>query len=142
LPFELASNEKYYLNQLTKVGLVDGNENDIETLLAAVYEADQLLNFPSPEVQKADGMVNFYAQGNLVIHCHDGGSRSVTVAALYLYYKFFIQTETTFQEVYKSIICLRWNRTMNHHPTQGICENAYQVLNTYEALFPKPILKK
>ncbi len=142
LPFELASNEKYYLNQLNKVGLVDGNENKIETLLAAIYEADQLLNFPSPTTQKADGMVNFYAQGNLVIHCHDGGSRSVTVAALYLYYKFFIHTDITFQEVYRSIICLRWNHTINHHPTQGICENAYEVLNTYEALFPEPVLKK
>jgi hypothetical protein len=142
LPFELSNNEKYYLNQLNKVGLVDGNENKIETLLAAVYEADQLLNFPSPEAQKADGMVNFYAQGNLLIHCHDGGSRSVTIAALYLYYKFFIHTDIIFQEVYRSIICLRWNRSMNHHPTQGICENAYEVLNTYQALFPEPVLKK
>ncbi|WP_160127682.1 protein-tyrosine phosphatase family protein [Kordia antarctica] len=141
LPFPLASNEKYYLNQLAKVGLVDGNENDMMTLVSAVFEADQLLNFPSPTKQKDDGMVNFYAQGNLMIHCHDGGSRSVTITALYLYYKFYVNTDTTFQQVYKSIICLRWNYSTNNHPTQGICENAYEVLNTFEALFPEPIRK-
>lgn len=141
LPFELAPNEQYYLNQLDKVGLVDGNENNINTLVAAVLEAEQLLNFPTPTQQKADGLVNFYAQGNLVIHCHDGGSRSVTVTALYLYYKYYVHTDIPFQDVYKSIICLRWNHSVNNHPTQGICENAYEVLNTYEALFPKPILK-
>ena len=141
LPFDLASNEKYYLNQLTKVGLVDGSENEIKTLIAAVYEADQLLNFPSPETQKADGMDNFYAQGNLVIHCHDGGSRSVTIAALYLFYKFFATTDVGFQDVYRSIICLRWNYTVNNHPTEGICKNAYELLNKYEALFPEPVLK-
>jgi len=113
----------------------------MKTLVAAVYEADQLLNFPTPETQKADGMENFYAQGNLVIHCHDGGSRSVTIAALYLYYKYFIATDITFVQIYKSIICLRWNYTVNNHPTEGICKNAYEVLNTYEALFPEPIRK-
>ncbi|WP_053002420.1 hypothetical protein [Kordia jejudonensis] len=142
LPFQLAENEKYYLNQLDKVGLVDGNENDINTLVAAVLEAEQLLNAPTPTQQKADGMVNFYAQGNLVIHCHDGGSRSVTVTALYLYYKYYATTDISFQDVYKSIICLRWNHSVNNHPTQGICENAYEVINTYEALFPEPIRKK
>ncbi|WP_298420622.1 hypothetical protein [uncultured Kordia sp.] len=142
LPFKLADNEKYYLNQLDKVGLVDGNENDINTLVAAVLEAEQLLNFPTPTQQKADGVVNFYAQGNLVIHCHDGGSRSVTVTALYLYYKYYVTTDIPFQDIYKSIICLRWNHSVNNHPTQGICENAYEVLNTFEALFPEPILKK
>lgn len=142
LPFELASNEKYYLNQLAKVGLVDGNENDMMTLVAAVLEAEQLLNFPTTIQQKADGIVNFYAQGNLVIHCHDGGSRSVTIAALYLYYKYYVTTDVPFVEVYKSIICLRWNHSINNHPTQGICENAYEVLNTFEALFPEPIRKK
>lgn len=141
LPFEKAPNENYYLNQLNKVGLVDGNENDVMTLVAAVLEADQLLNFPSTTQQKADGMVNFYAQGNLVIHCHDGGSRSVTITALYLYYKYYVNTDIPFVEIYKSIICLRWNYSSNNHPTQGICENAYEVLNTFEALFPEPIRK-
>jgi len=142
LPFELVNNEAYYLNQLDKVGLVDGNENDIMTLVAAVLEAEQLLSFPTPTQQKADGVVNFYAQGNLLIHCHDGGSRSVTVTALYLYYKYYVTTDVPFQDIYKSIICLRWNHSVNNHPTQGICENAYEVLNTFEALFPEPIRKK
>ena len=141
LPFETTSNESYYLNQLSKVGLMDNNENDIMTLVAAVLEAEQLLNFPSPTQQKAAGMENFFAQGNLVIHCNDGGSRSVTVIALYLYYKYYVNTNVSFVEIYKSIICLRWNHSVNNHPTQGICENAYKVLNTFEALFPEPIRK-
>ncbi|WP_298516575.1 hypothetical protein [uncultured Kordia sp.] len=141
LPFELAANETYYLNQLNKVGLTDDNENDMMSLVAAVLEAEQLLNAPSPTQQKAAGAVDFYAQGNLVIHSHEGGSRAVTVTALYLYYKYYIQTDVSFVDVYKSIICLRWNKTINNHPTQGICENAYKVLNTFEALFPKPVRK-
>ncbi|MFK7750554.1 MAG: hypothetical protein AB8B65_19335 [Kordia sp.] len=141
LPFEKASNENYYINQLSKVGLVDGKENDMMTLVAAVLEAEQLLNFPSTTQQKTDGMTNFYAQGNLVIHCHDGGSRSVTITALYLYYKYFVNTDIPFVNVYKDIIALRWNHCPNHHPTQGICENAYEVLNTFSALFPEPIRK-
>lgn len=141
LPFELASDQKYYLNQLSKVGLMDSNENEMMTLVAAIQEADQLLNFPSPTQQKESGAENFYAQGNLVIHCQDGGSRSVTIAALYLYYKFYINTDIPFEAIYKSIIALRWNFSVNNHPTRGICENAYQVLNTFEALFPEPIRK-
>jgi len=141
LPFDLAKHEKYYLNQLSKVGLTDTNKNDMMTLVAAVLEAEQLLNTPSTAQQKANGASNFYAQGNLVIHSHEGGSRSVTVAALYLYYKFYTHTNISFLDIYKSIICLRWNKSINNHPTQGICENAYEVLNTFEALFPEPIRK-
>jgi hypothetical protein len=141
LPFELASDEKYYLNQLSKVGLHDSNENEMLTLVAAVQKVEELLYAPSPTQQKEAGAKNFIAQGNIVIHCHDGGSRSVTVAALYLYYKYYITTDIPFEAVYKSIIALRWNFSINNHPTRGICENAYQVLTTFEALFPKPILK-
>ncbi|MEM6721924.1 MAG: hypothetical protein AAF611_21530 [Bacteroidota bacterium] len=141
LPFTKAENEEYYLNQLSKVGLTDSNENDMMTLVAAVQEADQLLNFPSPTQQKADGMTSFYAQGNLLIHCEDGGSRSVTIAALYLYYKFYIDANIPFEDIYKSIIALRWNFSINSHPTKGICENAYEVLNTFKTLFPTPVRK-
>ncbi|EDP95803.1 hypothetical protein U8527_11820 [Kordia algicida OT-1] len=141
LPFQLADDEHYYLNQLGKVGLVDGNENDMMTLVAAVQEVEQLLNAPSPTKQKANGVKNFFAQGNLVIHSKHGGSRSVTIAALYIYYKYYVNTETSFEMIYKNIICLRWNYATNNHPTQGICENAFKVLNTYEALFPEPIRK-
>ncbi|AXG71653.1 hypothetical protein KORDIASMS9_03910 [Kordia sp. SMS9] len=141
LPFDKAANENYYLNQLRKVGLANNNENEINTLVAAVLEAEQLLNFPSPTQQKADGKTDFYAQGNLVIHCDDGGSRAVTVAALYLYYKYYVQTDVPFVDVYKNMIALRWNHSVNNHPTQGICENAYEVLSTYAALFPEPIRK-
>jgi hypothetical protein len=133
---------------LSKVALVDGNENKMMTLVAAIYMADQLLNFPSLAEQTnetptnpGDPMVNFYQQGNLLIHCHDGGSRSVTITALYIYYKFFVG-KYTFQEVYQQVICARYLEATNHVPTQGICENAYKVLNTFEALFPEPVVKK
>ena len=133
---------------LSKVGLVDGNENNKMTLVSAIYMADQLLNFPSlvhqieeTKTNPGDPMTNFYQQGNLLIHCHDGGSRSVTITALYIYYKFFVG-QCTFQEVYQEVICARYLEATNHIPTQGICENAYEVLNTFEALFPVPVVKK
>lgn len=142
LPFELAEDEHYYLNQLEKVGLVDGNENDITTLITAILEVEQLLNAPTPKMQKAADVKNFVAQGNLLIHSKHGGSRAVTIVALYIYYKYYVNTDTTFETIYKNIICMRWNYATNNHPTQGICENAFEILNTFEALFPEPIRKK
>ncbi|MBC8756283.1 hypothetical protein H2O64_16535 [Kordia sp. YSTF-M3] len=128
----------YYHTQLSKVGLVDGNENKMMTLVAAIYMAEQLLSFPSEEQQKEDGMTNFFPQGNLYIHCHDGGSRSVTITALYIYYKFYVG-KYTFQQVYEQVICARFSEATNHVPTQGICENAYEVLTTFKELFPTPV---
>ncbi|QHI34896.1 hypothetical protein IMCC3317_02410 [Kordia antarctica] len=135
----------YFPSLLSKVALVDGNENEMMTLVSAIYMADQLLNFPSLTEQTqettknpGDPMTNFYQQGNLFIHCHDGGSRSVTITALYIYYKFFVG-QYTFQEVYQEVICARYLEATNHVPTQGICENAYEVLSRYKELFPKPV---
>ncbi|MFK7750555.1 MAG: hypothetical protein AB8B65_19340 [Kordia sp.] len=145
LDFELAV--WCFPSLLSKVGLVDGNENNMMTLVSAIYMADQLLNFPSLTEQMeetttnpGDPMTNFYQQGNLLIHCHDGGSRSVTITALYIYYKFFVG-KCTFQEVYQEVICCRYEEASNHVPTQGICENAYEVLNTFKELFPEPVRK-
>ena len=130
-----------FKRQLSKVGLVDGPENDMMTAVAALYMADQLLNFPTPQSQTDQGMVNIIANGNLLIHCHDGGSRSVTITALYIYYKFYAGSSTNFEEVYRDIICYRWDKASNHHPTVGICNTAFQVLNTFEQLFPIPKYK-
>jgi len=133
--------------QLSKVGLIDGPGNEKNALVAAIYMADQLLKFPTPHEQASAnppglGMDNIIKQGNLLIHCHSGGSRSVTITALYIYYKFCVGTSTTFIDVYSDIICYRWEGgATNHHPTYGICETAYNVLNTYGQLFPVPVLK-
>jgi hypothetical protein len=137
---------KCFPTQLDKVGLIDGPGNEITTLVAALYTADQLLEFPSlKEQQTIPKMVNFYQQGNLLIHCYDGGSRSVTVTALYIYYKFSPENNgvpLTFEDIYSQLICYRWTAgAPNGHPTEGICDAAYKVLDTYSELFPEPILK-
>ncbi|WP_452603293.1 hypothetical protein [Pontimicrobium sp. MEBiC06410] len=136
----------YLPMQFDKVGLIDGPGNEITTLIAALYAADQLLEFPSLEEQQTiPKMVNFYQQGNLLIHCYDGGSRSVTVTALYIYYKFSPKNNgvpLTFEDIYSQLICYRWTAgAPNGHPTEGICDAAYKVLDTYSELFPEPILK-
>ena len=132
-----------YPTQLSKVGLIDGPENNLMTLLAAMYMADQLLDFLPEDKQIEDGMVNIYPHGNLLIHCHDGGSRSVTVAALYIYYKFYTnQSLYSFEDIYYQIICYRWSAgAANGHPTEGICQTAIQLLDTYSEIFPKPIYR-
>ncbi len=139
-PITLAPNEAYFLTQLQKVGLIDSDENDIMTLISAVYALDALLNFPSAEELKKNNMVNFFAQGNVFVHCYSGGSRSVTVTALYIYYKFFVG-KSTFQDVYTQVIYQRIEEASNHHPTLGICNTAYDIINTFSELFPKPIYR-
>ena len=136
----------YLPMQFDKVGLIDGPGNEMMTLVAALYTADQLLDFPSlKEQQKIPKMVNFFQQGNLLIHCYDGGSRSVTVTALYIYYKFSPESngvKLTFEDIYSQLICYRWTAgAPNGHPTEGICDAAYKVLDTFSELFPEPILK-
>ncbi|MEP0264103.1 hypothetical protein [Dokdonia sp.] len=136
-----------YTRQLAKVGLIDGPGNTMMTLVAAVYMAEQLLFFPSEEEQIYEyGMTNIYPKGNLLIHCHSGGSRSVTITALYIYYRFYATQEgntVTFEEIYKQIVCYRSKGgAPNGHPTMGICTTAFEVLNTFSQLFPEPVFKQ
>eukprot|EP00300_Choanocystis_sp_HF-7_P037120 c53122_g1_i1.p1 GENE.c53122_g1_i1~~c53122_g1_i1.p1 ORF type:complete len:296 (-),score=52.47 c53122_g1_i1:38-925(-) len=72
--------------QYTKVGLVDGEGNAQATLAAAVFALDQLL---SPRTGLAPSDASKYPQPvrGVLLHCHSGTSRSVTVGALYLFYK-------------------------------------------------------
>jgi len=141
-PFLPPTNKyQYYLTQLQKVGLVDGPENDMMTVIGALYMADQLVNFPTAQQQFDDGMVNIFGPGNLLIHCYDGGSRSVTVTALYIYYRFYTNTEVTFEDIYKKIICFRWNHAANHHPSLGMCQTAFKILDTFSELFPMPVYR-
>lgn len=135
-----------YERQLAKVGLIDGPGNDIMTLVGAIYMADQLLFFPTEKQQIYEyGMTNVYPRGNLFIHCHSGGSRSVTITALYIYYRFHANKKyntITFEEIYQQIVCYRSKAgAPNGHPTMGISTAAFEVLNTFSQLFPKPVYK-
>lgn len=129
--------------QLAKIGLIDGSGNDLSTLVAAVLMADQLLNFPPATPDPA--LVNIYNpwwRGSLLIHCYDGGSRSVTIAALYLYYKFGLyygQTDlSTFDKAYQHVINTRAPFAPNELTT-GMCQAARDMVATYDTLFPGPV---
>lgn len=129
--------------QLAKVGLIDGSGNDLSTLVAAVLMADQLFNFPPATPNPA--LVNNYQpwpRGSLLIHCYDGGSRSVTITALYLYYKFglfYKQSDlNTFDKAYQHVINARAPYAPNELTT-GMCQAARDVVATYDTLFPGPV---
>ena len=154
----------YHQQQFAKVGLIDGtgNPSGIMGLAAAVYMAEQLFCFPS-----ADGacppLVHGYPRGNLLIHCWSGGSRSVTVAALYVWYKFGVQLGdravkdpdlpdlVSFSALYDRVKGLRGNDTTSgagatpsmtpRPPTYGMQEAALQLVGTYRSLFPVPALR-
>jgi len=78
--------------QYNKVGLVDGTGNTKGALIAAVNVLHQLLT-PRSLLSKD---ANTYPQPvrNVLVHCHSGQSRSVTVAALYLFHEFPSQFRT------------------------------------------------
>ncbi len=70
------------VNQHHKVGLVDGTGNLPSTLASAVLMVYQLATareYLCPKDQNTYPPVE-----NILVHCHEGDSRSVTVAALYL----------------------------------------------------------
>lgn len=54
-----------------KVGLIDGPGNTVEAMLAAVYMLSALCR----------------RHPNVLVHCHEGKSRSTSVVALYMAYK-------------------------------------------------------
>lgn len=70
--------------QYSKVGLVDGTGNIPAMLISAMITLHQFLTPRNLESKDQ----NTYPQPvqNVLVHCHSGHSRSVTVAALYLYY--------------------------------------------------------
>ncbi len=106
-------NIQRYQQQFAKVGLIDGYGNipNHMAVIAAVYMADQLMTFPYGGEAVCPPLRNVYTRGNLLIHCWSGGSRSVTVAALYIWYKFGVQLQDpslkSFSEVYDTVKSLR-----------------------------------
>ncbi|MGA2739585.1 MAG: hypothetical protein ABSG65_19365 [Bryobacteraceae bacterium] len=135
-----AQSATHYPQQFAKVGIIDGAGNNDTTLLAAVYMADQLFTFP-PQTPYPP-LKNQYLRGNLLIHCYAGQSRSVTVAALYIYYKFAVYLKDPnlggFQEVYLSVQQARGDYSPPP-PTPGMQEAAAQITSQYQALFPWPV---
>lgn len=78
------SNERLIF-QYAKVGLVDGDGNSQAVMAAALYTLQQFL---SPRVKLSPDEAAKYPEPvqNVLVHCHSGTSRSVTVGALYLFF--------------------------------------------------------
>ncbi len=157
--------------QLAKVGLIDGTGNPagIMALMAAVYMAEQLFCFPTNLEAACPALVNPAPRGNLLIHCWSGGSRSVTVASLYIWYKFGVQSNdpainvagnsdaANFLAVYDRVKCLRGHDPTPTTgpvtcqtgdvpswltpapPTWGMQQGAMALVTAYSALFPTPV---
>lgn len=152
-----------YKQQFAKVGLIDGYGNipNQMAVIAAVYMADQLFTFPTDgsDVYVCPPLINQYQRGNLLIHCWSGRSRSVTVAALYIWYKFGIELKdpklTSFSQVYDMVKTGRDDSTnpitgqpgaqcvpldstnlTETPPTCGMQEAALTIVKTYATLFP------
>ena len=156
----------HYRQQFAKVGLIDGTANPagMMGLLAAVYMAEQLFAFPDAGVP-CPPLVNRFDRGNLLIHCWSGLSRSVTVAALYIWYRFGVQMndpeirkpgrsdQESFAALYDGVKAARGNDTRPAEsicclegaappwltpapPTFGMQAAARQLIDTYASLFP------
>ena len=148
-----------YEQQFAKVGLIDGYgnvENDL-TVIAAVLMAEQLFTFADTGTTPDPPLVNKYKRGNLLIHCWSGRSRSVTVAALYIWFKFGVelgdQTLISFADTYEQEKSLRGDSTSlvgagaaDHPdvssnmtgppPTYGMQAAASGIVDSYSAIFP------
>lgn len=159
---------KHYNYQYAKVGLIDGPGNIPQQmgLIAALYAAEQMVMFPLVDNgdKHADQQAyKEYTQGNLLIHCHAGRSRSVTVAALYIWYKFGVQLHdpalTSFEGVYAMVKRLRCDSTnpppsgtpglpagQTHYtqspPSYPLQEAAFAIVDRYATLFPEMTFRK
>jgi len=81
---DISDDNEHIKIQYAKIGLVDASGNQVSTLAAAVLALDQF--FQRRDLAPKD--VSTYPSVNSVlVHCHSGQSRSVTVASLYIYFK-------------------------------------------------------
>lgn len=97
--------------QYNKVGLVDGTGNQPATLVSAMLMLSQLLT-PRELEEKDKGTYPQPVQ-NVLVHCHSGHSRSVTVAALYLYYT----NPDTFRNYEEALLFVKSKRGVLKDPT-------------------------
>jgi len=77
---------EHIIIQYAKVGLVDATGNSLSTLASAVFALDQF--FQPRVLQPKDQPTYPQPVSNVLVHCHSGQSRSVTVASLYIYFKY------------------------------------------------------
>jgi hypothetical protein len=94
------------------VGLVDGEGNEMSSLASAVYLLDQLL---TPRILEKKDNTTFPPVHNVLVHCHEGLSRSVTVTALYLYYRY--SNLPPFRTFTDSLEFVKERRGVGGHPT-------------------------
>ncbi|KNC55905.1 dual specificity protein phosphatase [Thecamonas trahens ATCC 50062] len=80
----LAEDNAHLKLEYAKVGLVDGEGNANVTLAAAVFQVAQIMTKRTLETKDAHTYPN--PPQRILLHCHSGMSRSVTIAALYLRY--------------------------------------------------------
>jgi len=82
----MADHDEHLRIQYTKVGLVDGTGNLPSSLAAAVMMLKQHL---TPRILEGKDSPTYpQPVQNVLVHCHTGRSRSVTIAALYIYYAY------------------------------------------------------
>jgi len=114
--------------QYSKVGLVDGTGNQPGMLVAAMLALHQFLT--PRQLESKDQ--NTYPQPvqNVLVHCHSGHSRSVTIAALYLYFT----QPTTFATYEQALLFVKKQRGILNDPTvpePPLSLLAHQVSSTF-----------
>lgn len=103
-----------------KIGFWDGYGNNTTTLASAVYAIDQLL---SPRHWPWVG----FTPRNVLVNCHTGHSRSVTVMSMYLCQKH--PHEYTWDKALQLVMS---KRRTNHFPTDGMLQLAADLLQEIE----------
>ena len=81
---DVSTDNEHLRLEYNKVGLVDGEGNTLFQLAAAVFQLRQLVSKRTLEAKDADTFPN--PPSAVLLHCHSGMSRSVTVMALYLHF--------------------------------------------------------
>jgi len=82
---DISDDNEHIIIQYGKIGLVDASGNSVSTLASAVLALDQY--FQPRNLAPKDAKTYPQPVRNVLVHCHSGQSRSVTVASLYIYYK-------------------------------------------------------
>eukprot|EP01095_Lingulamoeba_sp_RSL-Kostka_P004035 TRINITY_DN15126_c0_g1_i1.p1 TRINITY_DN15126_c0_g1~~TRINITY_DN15126_c0_g1_i1.p1 ORF type:complete len:197 (+),score=50.47 TRINITY_DN15126_c0_g1_i1:86-676(+) len=83
---DMSDDNEHLQFQYNKVGLVDGTGNKESMLIAGMEAVDQ---FASTRIlQSKDQPTYPQPVQNILVHCHSGHSRSVTITSLYLSFYF------------------------------------------------------